>query len=436
MKSNGIRMRLREVGIVVRFALKEHYRALSVRILLALLLVAGLVSMPLLVFFNDDDTAAVDTGERSVITKLYVRNETPFPVEAPTASVRYAEMEWVPTESSDETMAKLLAEETTAAAVVISQNAETGQFAVDGYYGEQSEISGRELDTLCGAVAEQLYDTMMQTLQVTQAQMDLLKSDIIANTRTFSDYQNGEDVFGMADSALISLLYSYLLVIVTSMAMGYIVQLCMEEKQSKLVELVLISVKPISLLTGKIVAVTCFLLVMLVIGGGGVAVSYLVTSQFYSLDFVGEMIAGALGVSRFPEFTVASVLLCVVGIVLAYLLTAFLAVIFGSACSRTEDVQPCTLITTLFIMLGYLGASFLPMMNHDVVLAVTCVFPLTGMFCAPIFFLCGKISGWVMLLAFAVQILTIVGLAKLSGTIYRAMIFYRGQYPSPAKLFP
>ena len=63
------------------------------------------------------------------------------------------------------------------------------------------------------------------------------------------------------------------------------------------------------------------------------------------------------------------------------------------------------------------------------------LFPLTSIFVAFPNYICGKISFAMLLLAIAIQIATVLLLARLAGSVYRMMLLYRGGVPKPKQLF-
>ena len=147
------------------------------------------------------------------------------------------------------------------------------------------------------------------------------------------------------------LLYIAILTFGISVAVGVV-----EEKSSRVVEVILSAIRPFQLLAGKVLGIGLLgLLQVAVIAGVGVAVSLL------------------NGAVELPQSTASTVALVAVYFILGYLLYACAFAAAGAIVSRQEDVNTATAPLSLLLVAGYL-ASFTAIGTPDSTAAVVLTF--------------------------------------------------------------
>ena len=433
MKKNS---ELRGVGAVFRYSMQQHYKTTSIRIFLLFLFVLAVASLPLL--------SLTHRGEREVettaITKIYIRDELgAFPIDDADihADSRFASAEIVRTDMDDKALAETLAKEKTAAAAVIGTDTEmTGAFSIRGRRSENSEFGAADVATLNNVLGEALNKARMRSLNVDGAQVEMLGRRAFTSVQTVKDYTEDAGQFDTGAHMVVNLFYSYFVLILAMLSMSYIFQLCMEEKISKLVESLMVSVSPTALLVGKVLAVTCFIFIGLGIVAGGLVISYFIARQMGDVSFIRE---GLIKTFDFDPSALhlhaGSVLLIVFCVLIAYLICASYSAIIGSCCSKSEDTQHASLAVVLFVLIGYMVTTFIPLMESDAATVFISLFPFTGLFAALPNYISGAITLPVLILSLVIQIVTAFLLARLAGAVYRMMLLYRGGFPKPKQLF-
>ncbi|MBR4200927.1 MAG: ABC transporter permease [Oscillospiraceae bacterium] len=425
---------LRGVGTVFRYTVQQHYKNTSVKVFLLILFVLAVASLPAIAFASGGKSEVTETK----ITQLYLRNECGFPLDEKDvhSDKIYAQVKIKPTEQDDKALAKTLDEEKTAAAAVITLNNEKMQFHIKTTYGQDGEITSSDAAALNGVLEEALHKALLRSLSVTEAQEATVRSTAVSQVSKISDFLRGAEEVGTDTHVFANMFYCYLIIMLTSLSMGYIFQLCMEEKVSKLVESLLVSVTPLALLTGKILAVTVFIFGGAAVIAVGFVISYFAAQQFFSLDTIRAVLEKMLSFKLSAlHISAGTILLLLVCVLLAYAMCASLSGIVGSCCSKTEDTQQASLVVVMFIMIGYMAGALAPMFESDGVNLFCSLFPLTSIFSAFPNFVCGKIGLPVFLLALLLQAAAVVLLARTAGKVYQMMLLYRGNVPKPKQLF-
>jgi ABC-2 type transport system permease protein len=214
------------------------------------------------------------------------------------------------------------------------------------------------------------------------------------------DAAGGIDMFDPAIGVVfmaVFLLYGLLVVYGQWVAQGIV-----EEKQSRVVEVLLSSVRPTQLLTGKILGLGALglaqVLLLAGIGVGGLLVTDVV---------------------EVPSAAWGALALVVPWYVLGFLLYAALFAMAGSVISRVEDLQSAVMPVIVVLVLAVFGAQFALSDPSSTVASVAGVLPLTAPIVQPLLFAVGTASLWEVLLAIVLAMTTICLVVPLAARIYR-----------------
>lgn len=193
------------------------------------------------------------------------------------------------------------------------------------------------------------------------------------------------------------LLYGLLVVYGQWVAQGIV-----EEKQSRVIELLLSTVRPVELLIGKILGLGLLGLVQIVllaaVGVGGLAITDVV-----DLPTSGY---GTLG-------------LVVAWYVLGYLVYATLFAMAGAVVARVEDLQSAIMPVIVFLVLAMLGAQAAVGDPTSTLATIAGFVPFTAPMVQPILAASDATSVGAMVMAAVIAVATIAALLPLCGRVYR-----------------
>jgi ABC-2 type transport system permease protein len=218
-----------------------------------------------------------------------------------------------------------------------------------------------------------------------------------------ADFQGARIAVGIVVSVLV-----YIAVMLYGQAVA---QGVVEEKTSRIVEMLLTTIRPWQLMIGKVLG----------IGVVGLA-------QLALVAVTGVIVGNATGAVDFP----ASILASAAGWAVAWFLLGFLmyALIFaglGALVSRQEDVGGVTAPALMLIILPYVaGISILPSDPDNKVIAIASVIPLFAPMLMPMRVALGVAPLWEVLLAAGLSLLLIVALVWLAGRIYSNAVLRTG----------
>ncbi|ONH32946.1 ABC transporter permease [Pseudofrankia asymbiotica] len=198
------------------------------------------------------------------------------------------------------------------------------------------------------------------------------------------------------------LIYLSLLIFGPVVAQGVV-----EEKSSRVVELLLGTVRPWQLMAGKVI---------------GIGIIGLIQMALYAA--VGVPLAVATGVLSLSLVTaLASAGWSLVWYLLGFALYALLFAAAGSLVSRQEDASAVTMPLIMIIIIPYvIGISVLPGDPGSGLLRVLSLIPLSAPLIMPMLIAAGTAAAWQIALGTALTVATIIGLVPLTGRIYAGAV--------------
>lgn len=184
-----------------------------------------------------------------------------------------------------------------------------------------------------------------------------------------------------------------------------------EEKTSRVVELLLATIRPFELMTGKVLGIGLVALAQVVV----VAVS-------------GVVSALALDTLTIPAGTTASaVAWLLVWFVLGFTIFALLAAGFAALVSRQEDVGSVITPVMLVMMVGYVaGISMLPNDPDNATAVWMSLVPFFAPTMMPIRMAIGGVPGWQVAVSVGLAVAAVPLLLWLAGRMYRNAVMRTG----------
>ncbi len=361
------------------------------------------------------------------IEKLYVLNETDVPVDIDDLEGLYTESEEAEGLSKSDVIFETPGSEASSSlgkkdAALIFCFGESG-YKVDVVASDDTELKVSELNEVSGFAAERFDAARLSSTGIGEADIKMLQQGIdTEGIYTETEYAK-EDSKTLSQSKYFGYImgYSIILMIVMVMSSSYIITSVNEEKQSKLVESILVSVRPMALLLGKITGMMSYVVLVLVCGMTGSAVSSAVLDNVFNAKESGFEYSG-LSVSMFTENGPVAAAVLLISILLGFLTFGLLSGLFGSACSQPEDVQSATSSVMLVCMLGYFAGIGAGSGDSDKVNLIGSLIPPFSYYVSPVAFVAGRIPFYIWLISLVIQIAAVVALAVLSAKTYRNLL--------------
>lgn len=276
-----------------------------------------------------------------------------------------------------------------------------------------------------GVPGQEAYGTVWEELGILPEQASVLASPYDVQVKTAAEYFEPE----RADYSVrygLQLTYCILVMLLCSFAISYVIHRVIEEKASKLSEFLMVSVQPLALLLGKILAVMTYIFLTMLSVCAAFALSFAVTGQFMDTSVIAGCLS-FLGITpdllRLSPLTVA---VTAISLLLGYAMFSLLSGLLGAGCSTTEDEQPASVAAVILLTAGYAVANSTVWIDQPLLTVLLCTFPFVSMYTMPMRYLTGAIGMPLVGISWLVQLLTIMLLAHMCAKIYRDLMLYRG----------
>jgi ABC-2 type transport system permease protein len=356
-------------------------KAFVISSIIILLLVIGAMAFQVIVASGSSKiTVGVVGGDRAVVEPVLRQQGTTLGDEITVVGL------------ADEAAARRAVKDGTVDGALLGATGPAPQLLVD-------RSAGSELQ----AVVEGTVSRLALGRVLTQAGVDTIA---VPKTTVTALAPNADQTGERTGVAIIAVVILYTLLVLFSQ---FVAQGVVEEKSTRVVELLLATLRPWQLLAGKILGLGVLGLVQIVV----VAV-------------IGVVGAVAFGVVSFPAQLIGTVVAVVAWFVLGY---AFYAAVFAAAASlvsRQEDL-PSVITPTSMLLFAGLFISIRAATDPTGGLArVTSFIPGLSPLVMPVREAAGGVAWWEVLTAVALMLLGIAVVVRLGGRIYAGALLRTG----------
>ncbi|WP_433374298.1 ABC transporter permease [Streptosporangium sp. CA-115845] len=271
-------------------------------------------------------------------------------------------------------------------------------------------LADGEVDRELGLLLENAHQTVRTRGQLAGAGLDAAKVAQAMQVAPLEQVSVGADAryasvrVGIA-SLLVMVLFFLLIYSSMYVAMGVI-----EEKGSRIVEILLTSIRPWQLLGGKILGLGTLALanlLVIIVAGLGAAVA---------TGFVAELPPGMTGI----------VISTLFWFILGYAFFAALAAALGSLVSRQEDANSVLTPMTMLMTIAYLVAYFAAVQPSSAVARILSMVPPFSSMVMPVRMAGGEVLAGEIATGAALMLLATVGTLLLGARIYQRAVLRTG----------
>ncbi len=312
------------------------------------------------------------------------------------------------------------------------------------------------LDKLDGIFQQRLRQERLQKMGVSTTDFESIDSRFEINTSTYAGDLNIKGINEI--KAFIGGGFGYLIMMFIIIYGGFVMRSVIEEKTSRIIEVIISSVKPFELMLGKIIGtslagVTQF--AIWIVSGG---LLLIVAFTIFDIDPSSMNSGAAVGANFGPTVPTADQTLQIyaqelfkipwamlitfflIYFILGYLIYSSIYAAIGAAVDNETDTQQFIFPIILPLMLAIYVGFFSVFSNPNGPIAVGfSLFPLTS----PIVMLMrlpggigeGGVPIWELVTSILLLIITFIGIVWLAAKIYRVGILMYGKKPTYKELF-
>ena len=277
----------------------------------------------------------------------------------------------------------------------------------------------RELDVsgeVYYAIERFLVDNILEG-KVDSTIIDRVASPLYLSSITLTPEGEESEQQGGFTSFIVPYIFSILLIMAIFTSSGFLLQGLGEEKENRVMEILLSSVSPRQLITGKVLGLGAAGLVQIVI--------WLISAR-YLTDMASTSIGGLLsGLTIATDFLIVSLIYFVLG----YLLFAIIMAGAGSIGATARESQQVSTVFTLLAVVPFFFIAHIMEFPDSGLSQFFTVFPLTAPLTVIMRMGITDIPSWQLITSMALMILAIIGSIFLAGKIFRTFLLMYGKTP-------
>ncbi|MBQ4524203.1 MAG: ABC transporter permease [Lachnospiraceae bacterium] len=432
---------LKGFGKVFCFTFIQAVKGKAIIVSTLMLAVLSAVIFPLMQKFTQVDTTKVET--------VVFLNETEYTFSELKSFVQEIEgYDKVKIETPDKTREEAIKEletgEDTDKKVLVIASMKEGQFYLEFMKNKDGSLSEANINIFAENFLSAFQTALATENGVSKEQLSYLQSDVETEIKYINEVneeeqenakETGKDRF-MLDAteyniffALIFLSMMFIMLSGESIATSIVT-----EKSTRVIEYLMISIRPMALILGKVLAMLLVMLMQIGISAVVAAISNVVTGNGNSGNMV-QMVS-EVAPSLAENLNLASIVVSLLFLILGFMFYSFIAGLAGAAVSKLEEVAEGMKIYSMATLIGVYLSMFLGIMSQGAspnpVLKYAAMFlPLSSVFCIPEFLMMGKIGFGLALASLLVLLVCLVILAFFVSRVYESMILHRGE---PIKL--
>ncbi len=421
-------------GKVFSFTLAQYLKSKSAISMMVLMVVLASVCTIIMVSSSANMIPVSFNADRAVII-----NESGHDIRTEDIAGFTPELAGVDIVIAEEDFASVLRQldSRPGSVALLIEKVDDGELSVTPYTGAGSTVNSYTIFLLSNAVTEAISLARLREAGIGDEQIDSAFAPFSVSSLSYNQYMRrqedglpgGESYFWMTYA------YSIIVIMLVIFSTSYIVRSVVEEKASKLVELLMVSVKPLALLLGKILATMCFMVLNMFLLFLGVAFTAVVINNFTDMSFSPEMLA-AVGINLTSGGAgILLILVVLISVVLGYLTFSIIGGIAGACCSNMEQIGAAVNIVSFLALFGYLTALFSSIFGSRELLAVFSLLPVVSIFVAPVTYASGIIGFGLLLVSWLLQAVVVALLAAFGARVYGALLIHKGNRVGLRQLF-
>lgn len=429
---------------VFKFSYEQAMKSKSTKITLIIFIVIALLFLPVKTLIS----GGLDEEEtKTEIEKVYVNTDNEeffnnFVIQVNGELEKEASFTRITDGEYEDTISTLKEEESEELYVDImldeDENSETFGLSYKIVYG-MGEKAEEKADTLSNILMDKSKDIVVGYYGVTED---------TAKTLVPSEYEvklfdvDGNEI--VDDSGLNDAEYWFtygvilVLIIITSFIGSTVAEGIVAEKANKVIEYIMITLKPMELIIGKVLSGMAVLFTMV----GSVMIAFCAStfinkSLDSDADTVIQMVKGFIDEGTLKGVSVLNVIIVIAVIFAGSYFFSILGGLSGGMVSKVEEMSEGLKIYMILFIIGAYMALFMSITANTAGSGwgafsyVVYLLPISSMFIIPSYLLIGKIEMWIGLLALVILVVSAVLLTALASRIFGQMIYHNG---SPLKI--
>lgn len=330
----------------------------------------------------------------------------------------------------------------TADSLILLLQQENGSIQMHLLIPDDSPLEQEDCQSLESCLESGFPAVLTSSAGLDTGQTGSIGSPVQAEIISSGEEQQDTSAAGTARQALSAALPYVFIMVLYFMVLIYGQQVAnnvIMEKTSKLMDTFLISVKPVSMIFGKVFAIVCSSILQFAAWVIALLLGLICGGRLLGTGETADALQFMTGGGWFGElFSLPGIILAVLLLVSGFLLYCALASIGGSAAGKQEDLSSTNVLFTMILVVSFLvslWAGGVGLGSEEAAAVWVYWVPFTSVLTLPGRLMLGEISPVVGAGSLIVSVGTTIVFLVLAAKIYKMMALYKGNPPTPAKLF-
>ncbi len=431
---------------VFRFSLVQGMKQKAYYGFLIFMSVVMILSMPVMSLIQSMDKEEEYFSE---VTKFTVYDETGLRIDYSKAlpDVAYAGVQIVTdnAQTFESHVDALEESEDSTELIVRVAYKESGYFDLTFVKAVNADLKEDDCQNVADAFVAYFDEAKMDAIEVSKEQMDFLNQPVSTKvevlTSTGEVVPDKEENEGISLEEYMVLLMGIMVVtMIISISGGSIANSIVTEKSTRVVEYLMINVRPMALIVGKILASLLMVLVQFVVMGACYSISAVLNLVLFGESTIEETLQSSMQTAEIStsailqmlsQISLVDIIVAIAIILCGVLFYSILAGLAGASVSKLEEVAEGMKLFQMAMVIGaYLGIGLcivLMLGGDNQVFTIVCsLIPISTPFVVPACLLLNKVSMGVALISLALLLVVTGFLFSFTAKVYESMIFYNG----------
>ncbi len=241
--------------------------------------------------------------------------------------------------------------------------------------------------------------------------------------------EEATDMGVMLAQLFIPMIFCLLLYMMILLYGQNITKVVVSEKSSKLMEMLLTSIRPYAIIAGKVLAISGIAILQMIIwivsGIGGYMIGQQI-AQSINPDYVNylDLIIDVISTSS-SAFSVPIIILSLLALVLGFLMYCVLAGLVAATVDKMEDISTAMALFQIPVIIGFLGSYFVTLLESSALINIVRYCPVTSPFILSADLMMGNMNVLEGIIALLILLATTIGLILFTGKVYKGKLFNR-----------
>lgn len=310
----------------------------------------------------------------------------------------------------------------------------TGEsFASQVYFDKESKISEKDAGNYSQFLSDNFGKILADKYGITEEQAKVLDAQTVVTYA--SEELADKDKVDAHENTKYAVIYGMMMIMMFVLAYGgeRIAMSITVEKSSKIIDMLMVSVKPMAIVVGKICANLTILFVQIALMGlsylGSIVINGLIFND--GKIYIPGNVRNIFNPNNFAGVSVGNIILGIFIFVFGFVLYGMIAGVAGASVSKTEDIsEGIKLYTFLLIICAYVVIFFISdrvYTEQGIFTYIVEYVPLTSVMYVPAGLLTGYVSLTTGLISAAIMCIATALITIFVADIYESMIYYNGK---------